>query len=113
MRGSSEPASEVAPGCCVIANSFPKRRLGTCKRALRRNRDSTEAHARTMLQACSQGVDLKVDRLFGEGHRYQPLKIPYSVPKNFVTKNLGRSLRPSFHRPQSQPSPSFSFCVHL
>jgi hypothetical protein len=34
---------------------------------LRQNSDSTELHSSTMLQACSQAVDLKVDRHFGEG----------------------------------------------
>src|SRR5258707_8451300 len=38
---------------------------------LRRNFESTELHSLTMLQACSQAVDLKVDRHFGEGQEYR------------------------------------------
>jgi hypothetical protein len=34
---------------------------------LRQNSESTELHFLTMLQPCSQAVDLKVDRHFGEG----------------------------------------------
>ena len=33
----------------------------------RQNSESTELHSLTILQACSQAVDLKVDRHFGEG----------------------------------------------
>jgi len=34
---------------------------------LRQNSESTQLHSLTMLQPCSQAVDLKVDRHFGEG----------------------------------------------
>jgi len=36
---------------------------------LRQNSESTELQFLTMLQLCSQAVDLKVDRHFGEGVR--------------------------------------------
>ena len=58
-----------------------------------------------MLRACSEGVDLKVDRYLGEGHRQKALNTPYSVPKNFVNKKLGSCLPGKFQR---QPNPIWS-----
>ncbi len=44
--------------------------LGFVVPVLRQNSEGTEHHSLTMLQACSQAVDLKVDRHFGEGHLF-------------------------------------------
>jgi hypothetical protein len=59
---------------------------------LRQNSESTELHSLTMLQPCSQGVDLKVDPHFGEGQ--PPWKLSLQVTQE------------QFYRPLFSPDSS-------